>query len=136
MVSFYKKSVLFWFVLLIVALLNAVIRETTYKPLLTPYIGIWAHQISSLTGILGFYIAIYYFLKSTKEKYLTRDLIIIGLTWIIMTVVFECFMNGYIRKLSLQQVLKTYYFWKGETWIFVLLSLVVSPLIAQSILRK
>jgi hypothetical protein len=65
--NFYKNSIKFWFVLLILALINATIRETTYKPLLTPYIGIWAHQISSLSGIILFFIAIYFFLKKTKK---------------------------------------------------------------------
>lgn len=134
--KFYLKAIAFWFVLLIVALINATIRETTYKPFLAPYIGMWAHQVSSLTGIILFFIAIYYFLKKTKEIYSKRDLLIGGCVWIVMTIIFECFMNFYLRHLSLSQVLETYYFWNGETWIFVLLSLLVSPLIASAILEK
>ena len=136
MSNFYKKSILFWFVLLIVALINATIRETTYKPLLTPHIGIWAHQISSVTGIILFFLAIYFFLKKTSEPYTRLDLVKIGLTWISMTIAFECFMNMYVRKLSFTQVLETYYFWRGETWIFVLLSLLVSPLLIHKIMTK
>lgn len=132
---FYKKAVLFWFVLLILALVNAVAREATYKPLLTPYIGAWAHQISSLTGILLFFTAIYFFLKKTKEPYTKKDLINAGLLWIVMTVVFESLMNVFIRKLSFQEVLQTYYFWQGETWIFVLLSLLISPMIIYKLLK-
>lgn len=134
--NFYKNSLKFWFILLILALINATIRETTYKPLLTPYIGIWAHQISSLTGIILFFIAIYYFLKKTKDNYQKSDLLKVGLSWILMTILFECFMNICIRHLTFQQVLQTYYFWKGDTWFFVLLSLVISPLIVQKILKK
>jgi len=128
---FYLKAIKFWFVLLLVAFVNAIIRETTYKPLLTPYIGNWAHQISSLTGILGFYFVIYLFLKTVKEKYSPKDLVKVGIMWVIMTIFFESFMNINVRKLSFEQVVETYYFWQGETWIFVLLSLVVSPLLAD-----
>lgn len=136
MKKFYKKSILFWFVLLLLALANASIRETTYKPLLAPHIGVWAHQISSVTGILLFFGAIYFLLKRTKEPYAKKDLIRVSCLWIIMTIIFECFMNFFVRKLSVQQVLQTYYFWKGEAWIFVLLSLLISPLIVQKILKR
>jgi hypothetical protein len=133
---FFKKSIAFWFVLLILAFINASVRETTYKPLLTPYIGMWSHQISSLTGIILFYWAIYLFLKRMKSPYSKGDLFRVGIIWILMTFVFECFMNVCIRHLSFEQVLKTYYFWKGDTWIFVLLSLLVLPHIAHKKLGR
>ena len=136
MKKFYLKALQFWFILLFVAIINATIRETTYKPLLTPYIGMWAHQISSLTGIFGFFMAIYFYLKNIKDIYSTHDLITIGSIWIVMTIIFESFINMYIRKLSFDEVLQTYFFWKGDTWIFVLLSLLISPLIASSIIQQ
>lgn len=129
MKPFYRKVILFWFILLVLAFVNATLRELTYKPLLEPYIGFWAHQISSVTGIIFFFVAIYFFLKRTKELYQKADLIKAGLIWIFLTVIFETFMNIFVRKLSISQVLETYYFWKGETWIFVLISLIISPLI-------
>jgi hypothetical protein len=130
MKAFYKKAIAFWFVLFIVAMANAIIREATYKPLLSPHIGMWAHQISSLTGIIAFFIVIYYFLKTVKDPYINKDLLIIGNIWFVMTIAFETSMNLFLRHLSFHQILTTYYFWNGETWIFVLLSLIISPLIA------
>lgn len=136
MKKFYVKSILFWFVLLVLALINAIIRETTYKPLLTPYIGMWAHQISSVTGILLFFGGIYGFLKKVKEPYKQKDLVVVGFLWIGMTILFETGMNIYLRHLRFEEVLQTYYVWKGDTWLLVLLSLVVSPLIINRILKK
>lgn len=121
--------------LLVIAIINAFIREITYKPLLTPYIGIWAHQISSLTGILFFFIAIYVFLKNIKTRCSQKDLFYIGLIWLFMTIVFETVMNLFIRHLSFGELLQTYYFWKGETWIFVLLSLIFLPLIIDKVFK-
>jgi hypothetical protein len=129
------KTTFFWFVLLILAIINALIRETTYKPLLNPYLGIWAHQLSSVTGIVLFYIAINFFLKRNQNKYSRKTLVIIGTYWIFLTLIFETGMNLFIRHLTIEQVLETYYFWKGETWIFVLLSLIISPLIAAKSLK-
>ncbi len=132
----YFKAILFWFVLLIIALINATIRELTYKPLLEPYIGIWAHQISSITAILFFFIAIFFFIRNSKENFSKKQLITMSSIWILLTILFETLMNFFWRKISLIQTLQTYYFWNGETWIFVLISLVVSPLIIRRILKK
>lgn len=77
-----------------------------------------------------------FFLKKSKEQYVKSDLIVVGALWIGMTIVFESFMNMHIRHLSLEQVLQTYYFWKGDTWLFVLLSLLISPLVADRMLTK
>lgn len=131
MKSFYKKSLSFWFVLLILAFVNATIQETTYKPLLTPYIGVWAHQISSVTGILFFYGAIYFYLNRLCVPYTRSDIMRVGFLWSIITFIFESIMNAVVRKLPVEQVIATYYFWRGDTWIFVFLSLVVSPVIAD-----
>jgi 4-amino-4-deoxy-L-arabinose transferase-like glycosyltransferase len=134
--TFHKKSIAFWFVLLMIALVNAVVRETTYKPLLTPLIGMWAHQISTVTAIVLFFIAIYIFLKNIKEKFSQKDLVISGFIWLTMTLIFETIMNRFIRNLSFEEIIQTYYFWKGETWIFVLISLLISPQVALKILKN
>lgn len=134
--NLYLKSILFWFILLVVAIANAVVREAWYKPVLLPYIGHWAHQISSLTGIVLFFVVIYYFIKRFRGEFTYRKVFLVGVLWFFMTVVFETWMNVFIRKLTFGQVLETYYFWNGETWIFVLLSLIVSPLIAYRIVRS
>lgn len=136
MKKFYLRVILFWLVLLVLALVNAVIRELTYKPLLTPLIGNWAHQISSITGILLFFGAIYWFLKKEPQSYQQKDLWIAGLLWLIMTVIFETIMNLFGRGLTFRETLQTYYFWQGETWVFVLLSLLVSPFLANQMIAK
>ena len=134
--GFYKKALAFWIVLLVLAFANATIREFTYKPWLTPYIGTWAHQVSSLFAIVLFYIAIYFFLRKSKEKRTQHDLFLAGLMWITMTIGFESVMNILVRHLTFQEVMQTYYVWKGETWPFVLLSLLVSPVLAERILQS
>ncbi len=134
--KFYLKTTLFWGVLLVIAILNAVIREATYKPFLEPYIGMWAHQISSFTAIAAFFVAIYVFVKKLEPVPSERNLIIASFIWVAMTVIFETSMNILIRKLTLEQTLQTYYFWRGETWILVLLSLILSPLIALKVINK
>jgi hypothetical protein len=133
---FYIKTILFWFILLIVALFNALIREVTYKPFLEPVIGMWAHQLSSLTGIILFFILIFLFLKNTKNPYTKNDLYKAGIIWITLTLIFETWMNLFIRNLTIDKILETYYFWNGETWIFVLISLIISPQICYLLIKN
>lgn len=135
MKSFAAKIVLFWFALLALALFNAAVRELAYKPWLEPHIGTWAHQLSSLTGIALFFSAIYFFVKKSRSSYSPSQLWAMGLVWTALTIAFEVFMNMYVRHLSWQEVLETYYFWQGETWIFVLLAIAVSPAIAGRLTR-
>ncbi len=132
----YRPIILFWFCLLILALLNATIREVGYKPLLEPYIGLWAHQLSSLSGIILFFAAIYLFLRRQQRSYTVQELWMMGLVWTGMTLVFELLMNIGLRHLTWSEVARTYYFWQGETWIFVLLSLLVSPIVAYRLQNK
>jgi hypothetical protein len=133
---FYKKSILFWFILLILALFNAALRELTYKPLLSPYIGAWAHQISSIIAIGLFFFAIYIFLRRNFNLYKQKQLIRVGFIWMLMTFIFEVGMNLWVRNLSLAEIMKTYYFWQGEMWIFVLISLLFLPIAANKLLLR
>jgi hypothetical protein len=133
---FYKKSILFWFILLILALFNATLRELTYKPFLSPYIGAWAHQISSIIAIGLFFFAIYIFLRRNYTIYKREQLIRVGVIWMLMTFIFEVGMNLWVRNLSLAEIIKTYYFWQGEMWIFVLISLLFLPIAANKLLLR
>lgn len=132
----YLKIFLFWFVLLGIALVNAILRELWYKPFLEPHIGMWAHQVSSITAIILFFLAIYFFIKKSSYNHSPLELLAMGLVWMAMTIIFELWMNIYIRQLSFVEVIETYYFWKGETWVFVLIAIAVSPIIAGRIKSK
>jgi len=136
MKKIYLQALWFWFVLLILAILNGIIRNATYKPLLEPIIGNWAHQISSITGIILFFIAIYLFLTFTKSNYTKQDLLNIGFMWMAMTIIFEFAFGYYFRQSSWSEMVGAYYFWRGELWFFVLLSVVVIPQICFRLLKN
>jgi hypothetical protein len=53
-----------------------------------------------------------------------------------MTFIFEVGMNLWVRNLSLAEIMKTYYFWQGEMWIFVLISLLFLPIAANKLLLR
>jgi hypothetical protein len=136
MKKIYLHTLWFWFVLLLLAIINGIIRDATYKPLLEPIIGNWAHQLSSITGILLFFCAIYLFLKYINIDYTKRDLWNIGVMWLVMTIIFEFAFGYYVRDSSWSEMLGAYYFWKGELWIFVLISVVIIPQICFRIINN
>jgi hypothetical protein len=78
--------------------------------------------------------AIFLFLRNEKVKHPMGDLISIGLIWVTFTVIFETFLGVVIQQMSIQEVLRAYYFWNGELWIIVLITMILSPIIADKIL--
>lgn len=133
--NFYLKAALFWFVLLAIALINAMVRDVTYIPIVEPYIGIWAHQIGAILVSIVIFVAIFLFVRNEKVKHPMSDLVSIGLMWVIFTVIFETFLGIVIQQMSIQEVLSAYYFWNGELWIVVLITMILSPIIADKIVH-
>ncbi len=131
---FYLYSLLFWFALLVTALINAVIREKLLKPWLEPSIGRWAHQLSVPTGFVLMLLATMLFLKYQKAPYKPADLWIVGMLWCIITLVFE-FGFGKARGMSWSELFAAYHLWKGELWMLLLLSLIVMPTLAHKLLK-
>ncbi len=132
--NFYLKAALFWFVLLAIALINAIVRDVTYIPVIEPYIGTWAHQTGAILVSLVIFVAIFLFVRNEKVRHPMGDLVSIGLIWVIFTVIFETFLGVVIQHMSIQEVLSAYYFWNGELWIVVLITMMFSPIIADKIL--
>lgn len=133
--KFYLKAALFWFVLLAIALINAIIRDVTYIPVVEPYIGSWAHQIGAILVSLVIFVTIFLFIRYEKVKHPISDLLSISLMWIMFTVIFETFLGVVIQQMSIQEVLNAYYFWNGELWIVVLITMLLSPIIADKIVH-
>lgn len=131
---FYLYSILFWFVLLVTAVINAAIREKLLKPWLEPSIGRWAHQLSVPTGFLLMLLVTMLFLKIQKAPYALGDLWIVGIIWSGMTVIFE-FGFGKARGMSWNELFAMYHIWKGELWLLLVLSLIAMPALANKLLK-
>jgi hypothetical protein len=129
----YLKAALFWFVLLAIALVNAIIRDATYVPALEPSIGMWAHQIGAIFVSVVLFIAIFLFLRHQKVEHSVPIPLSIGLMWVLFTVIFETFLGIVILQVSLQEVLSAYYFWNGELWVVVLVTMMISAIITDTI---
>ncbi len=91
-----KLYLLAWFPMIVIAIINATIRETTYQKFVTE---LRAHQISTLTGVILFAAYIW---ELTSLFPLTSSLqaITIGCLWLVLTVMFEFSFGHYVAKES------------------------------------
>ena len=117
------RYILLWFVMLIIAICNGALRETTFGKVMPE---LRAHQLSTLIGgvFMGAFIwlVIHEWPPSSSGAALT-----IGAVWLCLTISFECFMGLVLRKRPLAEVLAYYNLLAGRVWVLLLLWIMVAP---------
>ena len=125
------KYLLFWFPMLVIAIANGMLREFVFKKYLN---DLQAHQLSTLTLLLFFggYIAfiIYKFPPASLQQS-----ILIGLVWLVMTLVFE-FGFGLYRGDSFKSLLADYNLLQGRLWVLIPLWVLIAPYIFNRIFHS
>ncbi|MCF8369545.1 MAG: hypothetical protein K9G76_10920 [Bacteroidales bacterium] len=119
---FYTLS---WFGLMAIAILNGMFRVMTYGRFMPEIRG---HQLSTLTGIAltGFFVwkfNLYYPITSIRESWL------IGLIWLVMTILFEFGFGHYVMHRSWEFLLRDYRLDKGRIWSIFLIWILLAPYI-------
>lgn len=128
------QSLGYFFILFAIGFLNGFIRGVVYGPLIGDE---FAHPISSITAIILFTIAIYVFLKKTSADYELRDLIIVGLVWVSLTVLVEFLMGHYLLEHPWESLIADYNIFAGRTWPYVLIWIAISPyLLGRFLIKK
>lgn len=112
-----------WIILVFLAVLNGISRG-----LYTPRVGKqWAHVISTITAIIMFLAVVYLFLRYGGVDHSQTDLIILGIYWTILTVVFEFLFGHYVVKHPWEMLLVDYDLRKGRVWSLFLLTMLIGP---------
>ena len=120
------KYILLWFPMVLIAIINAVIRESVYGPFMSE---LRAHQVSTLTAVIFF--GVYVWLISGRwEIESAQQALIIGLIWVLMTVSFEFLFGHYVMGHPWSRLLADYNITAGRTWILVLLWTLILPYLA------
>jgi len=107
------RHVLFRFVLMLIAIGNGVLRETTFGKRL-PELA--AHQISTLTGILFTGVVVWVFsriwpLESEAQAW------VVGISWLILTLIFEFIFGYYVAGHPWERLFRDYNLFAGRVWI-------------------
>ncbi len=120
-----------WCILVVLAIINGAFRQKV----ILPKVGEQkAHVISTITFILMQFLVICFYIKLNSITDISI-LLIIGLYWIVLTVLFEFVFGHYVMKHPWKKLLADYNVFKGRLWLFVLINNLAAPLIAGKILQ-
>jgi len=114
-----------WLGLVIAAILNASVRNA----LITPKWGEQAGHVASTVSFIGIiFLAAYLFLSNLKSAYSTTDLLLVGLMWLVLTIVFEFSFGRFVMGHPWRRLLADYNILKGRVWLLVLVATFTAPL--------
>ncbi|MFO7975479.1 MAG: hypothetical protein R6V12_12685 [Candidatus Hydrogenedentota bacterium] len=128
----YVEIAVVWVILLVLAILNAGVREKVYQPRVGEQPG---HVISTLLFVALIWTVVYVFLALVKEVPSTRQLWVIGAAWTAATVAFEFLFGHYVAGHSWGRLFRDYNIFKGRVWMLVLLSLLVAAPVIGVLVR-
>ena len=117
------KYVLCWFALVVIAIGNGILRESTYGRLMS---DLNAHQLSTLTGIIltglfVWFLSRFWPLENALQAWL------IGIVWLVMTVVFEFVFGHFVAGHSWGYLGADYNIFVGRVWLVFLVWVTVMP---------
>ena len=116
-----------WIIFGILAIINGIIRNRFYAPVIGEYS---AHVISTIIAVCFVVVGTYLFLRFIGIEYSNIELLLIGLFWLILTVLFEFGFGHYVVGNSWERLLE------GRVWGFFLLTALVSPLLIGMLLKR
>lgn len=117
------RYLLFWLILAIAAVGNGILRQATYGRYMS---DLAAHQVSTVTGILlvG---GVVWALTRRWPIGSANEAWIVGVCWLLMTVMFEFGFGHYVAGQSWSQLLADYNLFAGRVWSLFLVWISVLP---------
>ncbi|NMC60353.1 MAG: hypothetical protein GYA51_13365 [Candidatus Methanofastidiosa archaeon] len=126
MEKIYLQAIAIWVLLVFVAIFNGSIRQALIAPKVS---ALTAHQISCFTGVSLFFLVFYLWLKFTSAPYTGNNLLLIGVTFLVATILFEFVFGHYVMGNSWAKLFHDYNFLEGRLWTLVLIWTTVGPYI-------
>jgi hypothetical protein len=126
-----KAGIRVWLMEILVSGFNFfILMNLVYEPV---WGALAAHQIGMSTRIVYIFIFAYLLLRYVK-KYDTKDLILVGLLWLGLSLAFEWLGSLALRR-PLDEILVGWNVLAGYMWPFVLLTYLLSNLIVGALLH-
>jgi len=122
-----------WFLFMILAIINAGIRNGVYKPIVG---DLTAHQISTLIFVIVIFVVTYLILRFSDLNLSGSQALLMGIIWVILTIGFEFVAGHYAFGNSWEKLLADYNILNGRIWSLVLLTEFIAPLLSNFILRR
>ena len=128
--KFYIVVIGTWLLFMILAIINAGIRNGVYKPIVG---DLAAHQISTITLIILILVATYLILKFSDLKLNDSEAFLMGAIWLVLTIIFEFIAGHYVFGNSWEKLFTDYNILKGRVWSLVLLITFFAPYLVNKL---
>ena len=129
--KFYIVTIGAWFLFMILAIINAGIRNGVYKPIIG---DLRAHQLSTIIFIAMIIIVTYLILRFSNLKLTDKESFIIGTVWLLLTICFEFLAGHYAFGNSWEKLLADYNILEGRIWSLVLVTTFLAPYLTNKLL--
>ena len=125
------KALVVWLAIVVSAIINGIIRESLLVPGLGSVHGLFVSGLllSCLIMVVAYLALPWLGVRGN------RQLLLLGLGWLVLTLVFE-FSFGLARGKSLDELLAAYRFKGGNIWPLVLVVTVAAPWLASKLRKK
>lgn len=126
------RAFLVWLIIIGVETVHGILRSL----LLMPAVGDFrARQMSVFTGSVLIFVVAYVFIDWIHAR-ARRGLIVVGLLWVLLTVIFEVVLGRLVLGLSWTRITEDYDLSKGGLLGFGLLFMAAAPSLALSLRRR
>jgi len=111
-----------WIGLAVIMILNGIMRGL-YQPFMSE---LMAHQISTITGIVLVFLVTWFMNKNWPIPSDTKSLYI-GVSWLIMTILFEFIFGHYVIGHPWNKLFHDYNLLEGRIWSLFLAAITIMP---------
>ena len=122
--KFFIVTIGAWFIFMILAIINAGIRNNVYKPIVG---DLAAHQISTIIFVTLILIVTYLVLRFANLELSNSEALLMGAIWLISTMAFEFIAGHYAFGNSWEKLFADYNILKGRIWCLVLITTLFAP---------
>ena len=123
--STFTIYILFWLVLMVLAVANGILREASYGLHLAE---LHAHQLSTLFAAALFGVAVWLLSRKRAPGSLKQSLQI-GVVWLALTLSFEFLFGHYVAGHTWGRLFQDYDILSGRLWLLLLVWITVLPLL-------
>jgi hypothetical protein len=129
--NYYSVMIGSWLLFMILAIINAGIRNGIYKPMVG---DLTAHQISTIVFMILILFVSYFIFRISHIEMSDFEALFMGLIWLIFTIMFEFIAGHYIFGNSWDKLFMDYNILKGRIWSLVLVTIILAPYISNKFL--
>lgn len=131
--NIYLQAFIIWFTFIPIPIINGILRENTFRPLIGEMIAHWISTVLLIFLFLGY---IYLTLAKQFVNLSDKNTLLIGLLWVSLTIIFEFSFGLFVDKQSLAHLLADYNLLSGRIWLIFVLVMFLTPFIYKRILHS